>query len=41
MDPEFFDYMSDNVDWDAEALIGYYKPTFRAVEELKKMKKST
>lgn len=39
MDPEFFDYMSDTVDWDAEALIGYRKPKFRAVEELKKMKK--
>mmetsp|Transcript_35504 Transcript_35504/g.72633 ORF Transcript_35504/g.72633 Transcript_35504/m.72633 type:complete len:370 (-) Transcript_35504:127-1236(-) len=41
MDPEFFDYMTDNVDWDAEALIGYHKPKFRAVEELNKMKKST
>jgi hypothetical protein len=38
MDPEFFDYMTDHVDWDAEALIGYHRPTFRAVDELKKMK---
>mmetsp|Transcript_36200 Transcript_36200/g.76082 ORF Transcript_36200/g.76082 Transcript_36200/m.76082 type:complete len:378 (+) Transcript_36200:230-1363(+) len=32
MDPEFIDYMSDHVDWKAEALVGYEMPDYRATE---------
>ena len=31
MDPEFVKYMTDHVDWKAEALIGYDKPRSRSV----------
>lgn len=32
MPPEFIDYMADHVDWEAEALVGYTKPDYRASE---------
>ena len=32
MDPAFFDYMIDHVDWEAEALIGYVKPMYTTDE---------
>lgn len=32
MNPEFIDYMSDHVDWKAEAMIGYKKPFSRTTE---------
>eukprot|EP00580_Thalassiosira_gravida_P007108 CAMPEP_0201639220 /NCGR_PEP_ID=MMETSP0493-20130528/18726_1 /ASSEMBLY_ACC=CAM_ASM_000838 /TAXON_ID=420259 /ORGANISM="Thalassiosira gravida, Strain GMp14c1" /LENGTH=214 /DNA_ID=CAMNT_0048112541 /DNA_START=1 /DNA_END=645 /DNA_ORIENTATION=- len=32
MDPEFVDYMSDHVDWKAEALVGYEMPDYRVTE---------
>jgi hypothetical protein len=32
MDPAFFDYMIDHVDWEAEALIGYEKPMYTTAE---------
>lgn len=32
MPPEFIDYMTDHVDWEAEALVGYVKPDYRASE---------
>jgi len=32
MDPKFIDYMTDHVDWKAEALIGYKKPDLGATE---------
>jgi hypothetical protein len=30
MDPDFVDYMTDHVDWKAEALIGYESPDISA-----------
>lgn len=32
IDPAFVNYMVDNVDWDAEALIGYEKPPYIVTE---------
>lgn len=32
MDPAFFDYMINHVDWEAEALIGYEKPMYTTNE---------
>ena len=38
MPPEFIDYMSNNVDWESEALIGYKKSSVSAVEVMEKIK---
>ncbi|KAL7470075.1 hypothetical protein ACHAXS_010320 [Conticribra weissflogii] len=35
MDPAYFDYMVDHVDWEAENLIGYDKPKYRATDVAK------
>lgn len=37
MDANFFDYMVDHVDWEAEALIGYERPDYSATEFIKSM----
>jgi hypothetical protein len=35
MDPNFFDYMIEHVDWSAEELVGYRKPELRSREIVK------
>lgn len=32
IDPKFFDYMIEHIDWEAEALIGYKLPSFSVTD---------